>query len=54
MFSFDQMKAFKSTGETTKLICPSAARTAEVKYALRAYLREDPHPGRALTAVLGG
>lgn len=29
----------------------AAARTAEIKYALRAYLRETPEPGAALTSL---
>ena len=51
VFSLDEGKVALVGGDVSGKGLEAAARTAEVKFALRAYLREDPHPGRTLARL---
>ena len=51
VFGLDEGRVALVGGDVSGKGLAAAARTAEVKFVLRAYLREDPHPGRALTRL---
>ena len=50
-FRLDEDRVALVVGDVSGKGLAAAARTAEIKYALRAYLRETPEPGAALTCL---
>lgn len=51
VFRLDDDRVALVVGDVSGKGLTAAARTAEIKYALRAYLRETPEPGAALTSL---